>query len=117
MKTTEVKTYFANIYVGLRVGYRNEINSIDKVNNICQDYCNKISYCVTITPTKFVYKNGEEPGAIIGLINYPRFPSEEDQILKKALDLAEILQKELKQYRVSIVTPDKTIMLEDEEIN
>lgn len=113
VKSKTNKTYYANIYVGLRIGYSEEIHSIQKVEEICQKYCDNIGYCVTVTETKYIYKNGNEPGAIIGTINYPRFPTEESVVLEKALVLAQILLKELNQFRVSIITPDQTIMLED----
>lgn len=41
---------------------------------ICRAYCDEVGYCVTVTPTSYVYTGGEESGFIVGLINYPRFP-------------------------------------------
>jgi ferredoxin len=73
MKT--VDTFYANIYVGMREEYSDKIHNIEDAYKICQDYCDTVGLCVTVTPTKYIYKNGEEDGIIIGLINYPRFPS------------------------------------------
>ena len=108
MKT--VKTFTATIYVGRKkrlgalqpssVGYR-----------ICQSYCNEVGLCVTLTPTKFIYTNGGESGFAVGLINYPRFPAEVSTIRKHALELAERLKSAYAQYRVTVVFPNKTIML------
>lgn len=82
---TTVKTFTATIYVGLLEKYDefgNEftggiLHTIDQVEEVCQGYCNGAGLCVTVTPTKFIYTKRWEPGCIVGLINYPRFPSTE----------------------------------------
>jgi hypothetical protein len=111
METT--KTYTAKIYIGTLPGYEGEEYPLTKIEQICQEYCNKVKLGLTITPTKFIYVDGNENGAIIGLINYPRFPSTPPQIRVHAITLAEKLKEQLKQNRVSIVFPDQTIMLGD----
>jgi hypothetical protein len=68
---------------------------------------------VTVTPTVFIYKGGREDGAIVGLIQYPRFPASEDDIVKKATDLAETLKARFKQLRVSVMTPQHVFMIGD----
>ena len=45
-----------------------------KAIKVVEKYCNEVGYCVTIKPTLYVYKGGEEHGVEVGLINYPRFP-------------------------------------------
>lgn len=112
MKTT--KSFNVQIWVGLREGYGSNIFSIEDVRKICDEYVNEEKDCITITPTEFMYVNGWEPGVIIGFINYPRFPREEYIITDRAFVLASLLKKGLKQFRVSIVTPTETYMLEDE---
>ena len=107
----EVETYTVNIYVGMREGYSDKITDIKLAEQICQEYCDEIGYCITVTPTKFIYKVGFEPGCIIGLINYPRFPEEKERIKHHAFSLAKLLKKEYKQNRVSIVCSDKTYMI------
>lgn len=107
-----VETITAKIYLGLREGYTNEIHSIDELKNLLQKYVNEKSYCVTITKTNFIYKNGGEKGAIIGLINYPRFPSTKKEIKRKAEEIAKLCKDKYKQNRVSIEYQDRTIMLE-----
>lgn len=108
----ELPTYYANIYVGLKPGYSNVVYSLDYLKFIVQKFVNEIKLCVTVTPTTFTYVDGSEPGAIVGLINYPRFPSYPSEIQEKAIKLAELLMEQLCQIRISIVFPDKTIMLE-----
>lgn len=110
MKT--VSTYTATIYCGLREGYSAIIHEKREVEQIAQKYCNDVGLCVTLTDTKFIYKEGNEPGVAIGLINYPRFPNTRKKIKKTALDLAEIIKENFKQNRISIVLSDETIMLE-----
>ena len=78
---------------------------------MCQEYCDNIKLGVTVTPTKFIYVGGHEMGAIIGVINYPRFPSTPEQIKSRAIELANIVKDEFKQHRVSIVFPDETVMI------
>lgn len=112
MKVKTVNSYNVQIWVGLKVGYSESTWSILELKAICQKYVNEKSYCVTVTPTEFIYKNGNEPGAIVGLVNYPRFPKTKKEIRKHAFKIAKILKKELKQFRVSITTPKKTFMLE-----
>jgi hypothetical protein len=73
-----------------------------------------VGLCVTVTDTLFVYVHGSEPGLIVGLINYPRFPDTPEGIEGKALALAESLMRVCRQIRVSVVFPDKTVMLEND---
>jgi hypothetical protein len=112
MKT--VDTYYARIYVGMREEYSDKVHNIEEVYELCQDYCNSIGLCVTVTPTKFIYKNGEEDGVIIGLINYPRFPAMNEEIQNTAYDIAIKFLKSFNQLKVSVEFPEKTCMVERE---
>ena len=107
------ETITADIYVGLREGYSETRHDIEELKRFMQGYVDRVSLCVTVTPTTFVYKNGKEDGARIGLINYPRFPATREKIEQIAREIAAMCMKEYKQNRVSIVLPDRTIMLED----
>lgn len=107
-----VSTFTANIYVGLRHGYSKEQSSLDEVRQWIQEYCNDVKCGVTLTPTEFIYVNGNEPGVIVGLIHYPRFPEPSEFIESKAIDIAIGLMKLCHQERVSIVLPTETVMLE-----
>ncbi len=75
------------------------------------NFCDLIGFCVTVTNTNFIYTRGEEPGLIIGLINYPRSPKEFDFLKKQAVIIAKNLMNILKQEKVTIVFPDETVML------
>lgn len=117
MENKTVPTWQAQLFLGLRIGYTDEILSVDKVYRVCQEYVDEISWCVTVTPTKFIYKGGHEPGVIIGVINYPRFPNSHSFLREHITRLAKRLLAELKQFRVSVVFPEETIMLEKENEN
>ena len=110
MKT--VKTFTAIIYVGFKEMDTGIVHTIGEARDICQRYVDEVGLCVTVTPTEYIYTNGNEPGCAIGLINYPRFPAEEADIAIKSRELARLLMDAFRQNKVSVVMPDRTIMLE-----
>lgn len=113
MKT--VPTFTATIYVGFRERDTGILHDLAECEAVCQRFVDLNGWCVTVTPTRFIYSHGHEPGAAIGVINYPRFPNEFEAIRERALALAERLQEALGQMRVSVVFPDETVMLGDGE--
>ncbi len=115
MGIIEGKTFQADIYVGFYDTQRQRmVGSISKTREVCQKYCDDISYCVSIVPVHFVYSKGNEEGAKITLINYLRFPVQDTQIIIHAKNLAKKLMVTFNQMRVSIVTSTGTIMLSSE---
>jgi len=108
------KTWWANIYIGSYCKDTKTEVGPKVLKEICQEYCDEIGFCVTFTPTQFFYTKGNEPGAIVGCINYPRFPRLNKENKKKVITLAKRLMKAANQHRVSIVMPDETVMLERE---
>ena len=117
MTYARVPTYEVKIYTGLKEGYNGWVHPIDDVDRVCQAYCNKVRLCVTVTETHYIYVDGAEPGAVIGLINYPRYPSPPYKIKEHAFNLAEKLLLVLKQKRCNIVTPELTYLLENPMVN
>ena len=122
-----LKTFTATIYVGLKDTDKdneskerdesyNSLYDINDLKDVCQKYCDKVGFCVSFTPTKFIYTNGNEPGVIVGIIQYPRFPKPESEIKEKCIELAKLLMKQANQYKVSIVFTDETVMLEREDL-
>lgn len=109
--------YSVKIWCGLKVGYTGPVFTIDNVKEICQDFCNSVKLGITVTPTDFIYVDGNEPGFVIGLINYPRFPKGSEEILEYATKLAKILMVKLQQQRATIEAPDRMIMLEYTDID
>lgn len=82
--------------------------SIEQIKKSCREYCLTVGLCVTVTPTLFIYTGGEEYGVEIGLLNYPRFPTNQKALLKTATELANKCRNEAFQHSYLIVTPTKT---------
>lgn len=106
-----VPTFTATIFVGLRAAYTNEVVSLVPLRNLIQEFCDKVGLCVTVTETEFIYSGGREHGIIVGLINYPRFPRQPEDIVALAIDLGNQLRVAAKQQRVSVLTPETTYLL------
>lgn len=65
--------------------------------------------CVTIAPTLFIYTGGEESGFVVGLLNYPRFPSSPTELRCRADSIALDLITATEQDSALIVTPEESI--------
>jgi hypothetical protein len=86
-----VKTYYADIYIGMSCGYDGVIKfTEDEVLEIISKYIdnNERKFAVNIQKTTYVYPGGMEPGLKIGLIQYPRFEVTETEIFNNAVALA-----------------------------
>lgn len=114
MTITTVPTFTASIYVGLMERETGLATPPSVAKFKVKEYVNAVGLCVTYTETEFIYTNGGEPGFIVGLINYPRFPSSSEQIKAHAIAIAEMLLKECKQLRVTVVMPNETVMISAE---
>ncbi len=106
-----VPTFTASIYVGRKVRATGEVVNPIIADQICHNFCDEHGFCVSVTQTKLIYTHGHEPGVIVGVINYPRFPSKPETLRQMTLDLAESLRANMCQQRVSVVFQDETIML------
>lgn len=96
----QTKSFPVTIYIA---------GSYSKAITAVQEYCDTKGFCVTIKPALYVYTNGKEHGVEVGLINYPRFPSDPATIVSKALAIANLLREKLDQESFSIQTPHETI--------
>lgn len=99
MKTETATTWWAKIYLS---------GPLAVIEQTCREECLEVGLCVTVTPTRFIYTGGEETGAEIGLINYPRFPKEDFEVTATARRLALRLLKATCQHSVLVMTPDTT---------
>lgn len=115
MKIVDTTQY--KIFCGLKEGYEGVEHSMQEAYDICQRYCDKHPFGVEVSPTKFIYHKGCENGAVISIINYPRFPKTDYELRQIACELAFILMTEFKQERISIVGSDSTLMLEKSDLN
>ena len=116
MSSITIPTFYADIYLGLRKGYAKEIIPMDYVRNICDEFVAD-GFCVTLQDIEYIYTGGGEPGVKIGMINYPRFPKTEFEILLKAHNLAYILLERCSQFRCTIITPKETFLLENQNMS
>ncbi len=107
-----VRTYTAQIQLGLRVGYSNKVINKEDVHTCCQRFVDDEKLCVSVSETTFIYTQGIEKGLVITLISYPRFPSEQEELESIAITLGTQLKEFCKQLRVSIVLTDYTLLLE-----
>jgi hypothetical protein len=114
MKTSSLPTVTANIMCGLQEGYEGPLHPSSDAAAIARSYCDAVGLGVTVTDTQFVYTGGQEPGVIVGLINYPRFPSDRETVLKHALALAVKLMLGLGQLRCTVVTDHETFCIEND---
>jgi hypothetical protein len=100
MKRVVVESYRVSIFM---------VGSFWQAEAICLDYCNEVGLCVTVTKTNYSYTGGRAAGVIVGLINYPRFPSTPEAIWARAEELAARLRERLRQQSYTIQAPDKTV--------
>lgn len=111
------KTYICTIEIGTKDLTTNVECDYDIVKAVIQNFVNELGECVKITPVEFIYTNGSEKGLSIQFIQYPRFPREESQILKRSMLLANSLMGTLNQQRCSIISPTYTYLLENPMYN
>lgn len=117
-----VPTYTAMIYVGTREQFTPEVRSLEMARRFLHDYVNKVGLCVTLKPIDYIYTgkaqadgsvtDAGEPGFVVGLINYPRFPVEPPVIRAHATAIAYGLLELYRQFKVTVVFPDETLMVE-----
>lgn len=70
---------------------------------IVRRYCKDSPTCVTVSPTTFIYRGGEESGFVIGFRNYPRFPSDAYSLRRAADELAELIRGQTGQDSYMVV--------------
>lgn len=105
-------TFIATIYVGAKEHYDGIIHTYDEAKEILQEYCDAAPWGVTLKQIEYIYKDGNEIGFEIGLINYPRVPSTNESLTERALLIGKMFLEKFNQYRVSVVCSDKTYMIE-----
>lgn len=103
---TSAETFTVKIYMS---------GPIEVAKQALREYCMRLhrddntdGLCATIESTTFIYTGGEEQGFVIGLLNYPRFPTTPELLLAKARTLVEWLLDVTCQWSALIVTPETT---------
>jgi hypothetical protein len=107
MNTKTGKTYWAKIYLS---------GPLDVIEQTCRKECLDAGLCVTVDPTRFIYTGGEETGAVVGLVNYPRFPAEAGAIDERARKLSVRLLDATFQHSALVMSPEKTEWVTKREV-
>ena len=106
MKTTALPTYVIRLYLS---------GPIEVAKQVIREHVLAHPLCVTVEPTTFIYTGGEEQGYVVGLLNYPRFPTAPNELNVRAKVLAELLLERTFQQSALIVTPTETTWLTTRE--
>lgn len=99
-------TYWVKIYLS---------GPIEMAKQIVRKFAKSNNICVTIEPTLYIYSGGEELGYVIGLINYPRFPSTPEELWNKSIALVRLLHDGTFQWSALVMSPERTLWLSDRE--
>lgn len=99
MKFMQLPTYQIRIYLS---------GSIEAAKQVIREHLLTNPLCVTIEPTTFLYVGGEEQGYVVGLLNYPRFPTPPNELNVRADMLAELLLTKTFQRSCLVVKPELT---------
>ncbi len=100
MKIKQVDTFTVRIYVS---------GPIEIAKQYLRGECRRQGLCVTIEPTTFIYTGGEEVGYVVGLLNYPKFPTTPEQLDDRAVDICRGLLDATFQDSALMVTPMRTL--------
>jgi len=99
MRTEIQPTFSVRIYLS---------GPIEIAKQIVREECLREGLCVTIEKTHFIYTGGEEDGYVVGLINYPRFPSTPETLRARARHLAERLLSGTFQHSALLMDANQT---------
>lgn len=116
MRKVDVDSFEVRLYIGSREGYNGPAFDVEKLKSLIQvqqGADERAIIPVRITPTQFVAGEYSEDGWEVAAFNYPRRPKKMTEIYMFMEGLARHLMASLRQKRVSLVTPEKTVMLED----
>lgn len=103
----QLPAYQARIYMS---------GPIEVAKQVIRAECLRAGLCVTIEPTTFIYTGGEEAGYVVGLIDYPRFPSHPVAIEDRARNLMEKLLEETHQHSGLLMTPNVSTWISKREV-
>lgn len=101
-----LNTWYAHIYLA---------GDIEIAKQVCREECMKEGLCITIEPCEYIYTGGQETGYKIGLINYPKYPNNEEYITERAKRIAINLIKRTCQLSALVVTPSDTMHITSKE--
>jgi len=105
MRQAVSPTYWARVYLA---------GPIDVAKQIIRAECLRGGLCVTVEPTTFIYKGGEEAGYVVGMVNYPKYPESQSEIIGRARGLMMKLLEGTFQHAAMLMTPDITEWVDKE---
>ncbi len=79
---------------------------IEHAKQVIRRFCKERPCCVTVTPTTYIYNGGEEAGFVVGVRNYPRFPTDAHTLREEAGDIGDALRDALGQDSYMVVDHD-----------
>jgi len=106
MKRETAPTWTARIYMS---------GPIEIAKQVIRAECMRTGLCVTIEPTHFIYTGGEEAGFVVGLLNYPRFPTYPNEINERAMKLMQELLDATHQHSALLVTQEESTWISKRE--
>lgn len=90
---------------------------IEAAKQILREECLERPLCVTIEPTLYIYEGGEEAGYVVGLLQYPRFPTAPEKIAERARELAlRLLRDTHQRSALLVIDGDQTEWLKREDL-
>lgn len=92
--TIQSSPYTIRIYIA---------GNYDRIEQACSDFVTEVGLCVNVKKTNYIYTYGEQSGAEIGLISYPKFKEEYSEIWNKAQKLCEMIMDEYNQQSATII--------------
>lgn len=96
MRTETAPTFWVRLYLS---------GPIEFAKQVLREECMREGLCVTVEPTHFIYTGGEESGYVVGLLNYPRFPSTEAALVDRGRSILHKLLAATYQHSALLVTP------------
>jgi len=99
-------THLARIELGIAPGRR------AMTEEAVRHAITALRLCVSVTPTRYVHANGSEEGLVIGLLDVPGRPHIQRET---ALGLAKRLLAPAGQQSVSVVLPDETVLVTEDD--
>ena len=119
MKRISVAPFSATINMGLQRGYTDELMNKSEIISWLQSWQNQLieenglHLSVCISECEIVFSGQIEPHLKLSMINYPKFPMEEE-VLKGAIEsLVRDLMEAFNQNRIVVEYLDETVMFEN----
>lgn len=99
MRTAVESTHVIRLYLS---------GPIEAAKQAIRASCLRAGLCVTVEPTLFIYTGGEEAGFVVGLLNYPRFPTTPEALEGRARELMHELLDATHQHSALMVGPTQS---------